>query len=134
MLYIHTDLHVCISLTVRQSSTYTRKLQQNVFAVPPQCYFTFFTIPYPEKFQILSRDTVVANQRYVNVFPNASGNLYKTLQTLLISFLCKILHNLMKYFKLSSTNHKCRRNIHRNIKGFMIMVYLNCSNYNKCTI
>jgi len=52
LLYILTQPHACISLMVRQSSMYTRKLKQNVFAVPPQCYFTFFTARYPEGFQI----------------------------------------------------------------------------------
>jgi hypothetical protein len=28
------------------------KAEQNVFAAPPQCYFTFFTIHYPERLQI----------------------------------------------------------------------------------
>ena len=34
------------------------KAEQNVYAVPPHCHFTFFTIPYPEMFQIFFEDWI----------------------------------------------------------------------------
>ena len=70
---------------------------------------TILSIPVTQKCQILSSDTLVANGRYMNVLPDVSDNLHKTLQTLLVSFLCKILNNLLKYLKLRSTKHKCNR-------------------------
>ena len=70
---------------------------------------TFLSILVTKKCQILSSGTLIANERYMNVLPNVSGNLHKTLQTFLVSFLCKILNNLLKYLKLRSTKHKCNR-------------------------